>query len=400
MWMKQRRGASLREAVRAARVRKARRRDQTAHGRSRLRSHHLPGPSQYVLAHRLRRLVLLCAAMRARACRGRDADLVRPRPGCQERRIHHRSARPQYRSVLGGLVQHAVGHPYDELAELIRARGWGKARIGVEMDAHYYTARCHAHLVKGLPDAKIRQQWRSRELGAARQVATPSSSYMREAGRICTHAMNARHRQDEAGRAATPRHRRDLSRPDHGRCRRRRRLCRDLPADAGGRRHQHAASDLDRRSRCPTTRLAMLEIAGARRRYHAPLTRTIYLGKPPQTISDVAKAVVEGVDAGLAMAKPGNTRRAGRGGLAGGAAPQWSQEGKPRRLFDRPFLSARLGRAHRELCGRATRPSCRPACASTSSPGVWLEGFRRRDLGILRRHRRRAANASAMWRAN
>ena len=68
------------------------------------------------------------------------------------------------------LMQHPVEHPYDELAELIHSRGWGKARIGVEMDAHYYTARCHAHLTKGLPDAKFSQQWRSGELGAARQV--------------------------------------------------------------------------------------------------------------------------------------------------------------------------------------------------------------------------------------
>src|SRR5688572_27950256 len=51
------------------------------------------------------------------------------------------------------LVQHPINHPYDELAALIRDRGWAKSRIGVEMDAHYYTARCHAHLLKGLPEA-------------------------------------------------------------------------------------------------------------------------------------------------------------------------------------------------------------------------------------------------------
>jgi ectoine hydrolase len=51
----------------------------------------------------------------------------------------------------------------------------------------------------------------------------------------------------------------------------------------------------------------MIEIAGSRRHYHAPLTRTIHLGKPPAGIQDVAKAVVEGVDAGLATARPGAT---------------------------------------------------------------------------------------------
>jgi ectoine hydrolase len=60
----------------------------------------------------------------------------------------------------------------------------------------------------------------------------------------------------------------------------------------------------------PNDALVMLEIAGARRRYHAPLTRTIHLGRPPPAIADAAKTVVEGVEAGLAAAKPGNTAEA------------------------------------------------------------------------------------------
>ena len=53
------------------------------------------------------------------------------------------------------LVQHPVNHPYDELCDLIRQKGWHKSRIGVELDAHYYTARAHQHLVAGLQEAKI-----------------------------------------------------------------------------------------------------------------------------------------------------------------------------------------------------------------------------------------------------
>ncbi len=53
------------------------------------------------------------------------------------------------------LVHHPTKHPYDELCNLIKARGWGSARIGVELDAHYYTARAHQHLVMGLPNANI-----------------------------------------------------------------------------------------------------------------------------------------------------------------------------------------------------------------------------------------------------
>ena len=54
------------------------------------------------------------------------------------------------------LVHHPTGHPFDELCELIRRRGWEHARIGVDFDSHYYTARAHRHLVTGLPgDATV-----------------------------------------------------------------------------------------------------------------------------------------------------------------------------------------------------------------------------------------------------
>tara|TARA_B100000929_G_scaffold244623_1_gene202667 strand:- start:136 stop:813 length:678 start_codon:yes stop_codon:yes gene_type:complete len=48
------------------------------------------------------------------------------------------------------------------------------------------------------------------------------------------------------------------------------------------------------------------EIAGCYRRYHCPLSRTVYLGTPPQKYYDVEKAVLEGIEAGLEAAKPGN----------------------------------------------------------------------------------------------
>ncbi len=53
------------------------------------------------------------------------------------------------------LVQHPEKHPFDELCDLVKARGWGSARIGVEFDAHYYTARAHHHIVSGVVTADI-----------------------------------------------------------------------------------------------------------------------------------------------------------------------------------------------------------------------------------------------------
>jgi ectoine hydrolase len=52
---------------------------------------------------------------------------------------------------------------------------------------------------------------------------------------------------------------------------------------------------------------SFFEIAGCYKRYHCPLSRTIYLGKPPQKFLDTEKAVLEGIEAALEAARPGNT---------------------------------------------------------------------------------------------
>jgi ectoine hydrolase len=203
------------------------------------------------------------------------------------------------------LVQHPVNHPYDELAELIRNRGWGKARIGVEMDAHYYTARSHQHLTKGLPEATFANN--ADLVNWARLVKSPAEiTLMRDAGRICTHAMD---RAIQVMKPGVPQQNviaaiyeaQTIGVPGAGGDYAA--ICPLMPVGEGTSTPHLTWTDKP----LPNDVLTMLEIAGARRRYHAPLTRTIYLGKPPQKMRDVAKVVVEGVDAGLAVARPGNT---------------------------------------------------------------------------------------------
>ena len=52
-------------------------------------------------------------------------------------------------------VQQTDRHPMDWIAEWLRAKGYGKRRIGVELEAYYYSPKAHERLVAGLPDAKI-----------------------------------------------------------------------------------------------------------------------------------------------------------------------------------------------------------------------------------------------------
>jgi ectoine hydrolase len=49
------------------------------------------------------------------------------------------------------------------------------------------------------------------------------------------------------------------------------------------------------------------EIAGCHKRYHCPLSRTVYLGEPSAAFRKAEEAINAGLQAGLAVAKPGNT---------------------------------------------------------------------------------------------
>ena len=49
-----------------------------------------------------------------------------------------------------------------------------------------------------------------------------------------------------------------------------------------------------------------IEQSGCYRRYHAPLCRTIFFGKPPTHFSDASEALTEGLNAGIEVARAGN----------------------------------------------------------------------------------------------
>ncbi len=51
------------------------------------------------------------------------------------------------------------------------------------------------------------------------------------------------------------------------------------------------------------------ELSGCYRRYHAPLCRTVYLGKPRAEMRRAGKAQIEGIEAGLAATRSGNQTR-------------------------------------------------------------------------------------------
>jgi len=201
------------------------------------------------------------------------------------------------------LIHHATGHPYDELADLIKERGWASSRIGVELDAHYYTARAHAHLVKGVPDANVSDS--EQLVNWARLIKSEAELvYMREAGAICTAAMHRAIEKVAPGVAQYEVIAEVYSAQilgvkgaygDYTG------LCPLIQVGEGTSTPHLTWSDKP----IPRDTLVMLEMAGARHHYHAPLTRTLFLGSPPSEVTALTNAIIEGVDAALDVARPG-----------------------------------------------------------------------------------------------
>ena len=203
-------------------------------------------------------------------------------------------------------VQSTERHPMDYLSERIAERGWAKARIGVEMDNYWFSAAAFASLQKHLPDARFTDT--TGLVNWQRAVKSPQElDYMRVAGRI-------------VGKM----HRRIFETVEPGM-----RKC-DLVAeiyDAGLRYDEAIGAGGDYPAIVPllpsgadasaphltwddkpmrSGEGTFFEIAGAYHRYHCPISRTVFLGKPTQTFLDAEKAVLEGMEAGLEAARAGN----------------------------------------------------------------------------------------------
>jgi len=212
---------------------------------------------------------------------------------------------PQIVGYPDHYVQSTERHPMDYLArELVAARGWQACRIGVEMDNYYFSAAAFAALQKHLPlarwaDATALVNWQ-RAVKSPREI-----EYMRIAARIVERMHQRIVEVIEPGMRKN-----DLVAQiyaagiegcdGHGG---------DYPAivpllptgaDASA---PHLTWDDSPLQRGAGT---FFEIAGCYRRYHCPQSRTVFLGRPPKHFIEAERAVVEGIEAGLAAARPGN----------------------------------------------------------------------------------------------
>ena len=196
-------------------------------------------------------------------------------------------------------------HPYDYLIEIIKNKKWDNQSIGLEMDSHYFTAYCYQKLIDGLPDASLKDS--ERLVNWVRFIKSDNEiELMKNAALITDQAMqtaidtiNPGIRQcDAVGEIqkamfyGTPEIGGEYSS-----------IATLLPTGAGT-SASHLTATQEKFVKGEAT---IVELAGVHKRYHAPLARTVLLGKAEQKKIDAIKATNEALDEGISAIKPGNT---------------------------------------------------------------------------------------------
>lgn len=207
------------------------------------------------------------------------------------------------RAYTDDYVHSTVKHPMDYAANVLMEMGYGEGSVGVEMDTYYFTAKCFESLKKGLPkaafrDANLLVNW-VRIIKSDREI-----TYMKRAARIVENVMQTAMDAVQVGVrecdvAAKVYYAQMTGTEEFGG---------DYPAivplmPSGERTSTPHLTWSDRRYE--EGDLVILELAGCYKRYHAPLTRTMILGEPPQKVKDLSSVVIEGIQAALDFVKPG-----------------------------------------------------------------------------------------------
>ncbi len=196
-------------------------------------------------------------------------------------------------------------HPYDYLIEIIKNKKWDNQSIGLEMDSHYFTAYCYQKLIDGLPDASLKDSERlvnwvrfiksDNEIELMKNAALITDLAMQTAIDIINPGIRQCDAVGEIQKAmfyGTPGIGGEYSS-----------IATLLPTGAGT-SASHLTATQEKFVKGEAT---IVELAGVHKRYHAPLARTVLLGKAEQKKIDAIKATNEALDEGISAIKPGNT---------------------------------------------------------------------------------------------
>ncbi|MCV2869065.1 M24 family metallopeptidase [Defluviimonas sp. WL0002] len=204
-------------------------------------------------------------------------------------------------------IQSTTSHPMEDLAKRLADMGFANARIGVELENYYFSAKAYLALSAEMPNAKLVDatalvNWQRMvkspdEIAFMRNAAKISEKIVRLGIELARPGLRKNELVAEISRAGI------LGVDD---------AWGDYPAivpltpsgvDATA---PHLTWNGEPMKSGEAT---FFELSGCYRRYHAPLCRTVHLGKPPQDMIDAAEALTAGLEAGLDAARAGNRTR-------------------------------------------------------------------------------------------
>ena len=199
-------------------------------------------------------------------------------------------------------VQSMEQHPMEDLARHLD--GLGVQNLGVEMDNYYFSAKAFSILLQTLPNIGFADATGMVNLQRLIKSA-PEIAFMRKAAAISEQIVDGLIERVDVG---VPKNEviaevyRDAILGVEG-------VWGDYPAVApmlpSGSDGSASNLNWDERPFAPNE-TTFLKISGCYRRYHAPLSRTIFLGTPQDKMKRVEAAVVEGLEAGIDAARAGS----------------------------------------------------------------------------------------------
>ncbi len=201
-------------------------------------------------------------------------------------------------------VQNPEKHPMEDLAARLPGMGFEAPRLGVEMDNYYFSAKAYLALHQtlgggSLIDATALVNWQ-------RAIKSPEEiTFMRRAAKISEKIVDGLLERVEPGvpkNEVVAEIQRDAIRGTDEHWGDYAAIVPLLPSGSDA-----AAPHLTWDGRpFQKGEATFFEIAGCYRRYHTPFCRTIFLGEPPEIFRAAEAALVEGLEAGLEVARAGN----------------------------------------------------------------------------------------------
>ena len=196
-------------------------------------------------------------------------------------------------------------HPYDALVDLIKEKKWDKLSVGLEMDSHYFTAYCYEKIKAGLPNAKIKDC--ERLVNWVRVIKSDAEiTLMKSAAEITKLGMNKAMEVINPGTRQCDAVSEIYSTLIKGTSQFGGDYASIVPMlpTGKGTSASHLTWTEDKFVEGEAT---IIEIAGAHKKYHCPMARTVLLGKPDQLKVDTMNKTIEALQAGIDATKAGNT---------------------------------------------------------------------------------------------